>query len=63
MQDKTDISNREDIDLFIRAFYEKVVKDETIGIIFTDIVKMNWEKHIPLITEFGPSITSAFFSL
>lgn len=56
MHDKTDISNREDIDLFIRAFYEKVVKDETIGIIFTDIVKMNWEKHIPLITDFWETI-------
>ena len=56
MQDKTDISSREDIDLFIRSFYKKVVKVETIGIIFTDIVKMDWEKHIPLITDFWETI-------
>jgi hemoglobin len=56
MNNKLDISYRADISLLIRSFYEKVLKDETIGIIFTDIVKINWEHHIPVITDFWESI-------
>ncbi len=56
MQNKPDINTREDINVFIRAFYQKVIRDETIGIIFTDIVRMDWEKHIPLIIDFWESI-------
>lgn len=53
---KTDITCRADIEKFIVAFYEKVKADETIGFIFTDVVKMNWEKHIPLIVDFWETI-------
>ena len=53
---KKDIETREDIEKFIRSFYEKVIQDETIGIIFTEIVPMNWEHHIPLITDFWETI-------
>ena len=56
MDIKKDIENREDIDLFIHSFYEKVIRDEDIGIIFTQVVPMNWEHHIPLITDFWESI-------
>ena len=56
MVTKRDIENRQDIESFIIAFYEKVKKDNTIGIIFTDIVQMNWEHHIPLITDFWETI-------
>ena len=53
---KKDISSRADIELFIRYFYERVKLDDTIGIIFTEIVAMNWEHHIPLITDFWETI-------
>ena len=53
---KKDIETREDIEKFIRLFYGKVTQDETIGIIFTEIVPMNWEHHIPLITDFWETI-------
>lgn len=53
---KKDIETREDIDRFIRAFYEKVKTDETIGIIFTDIFPLDWEHHIPLIVDFWETI-------
>jgi len=56
MDIKKDIETRMDIELFLRAFYEKVKKDETIGIIFTEIVPMNWEHHIPVITDFWETI-------
>jgi hemoglobin len=53
---KSDIENRADIELFIQAFYKKVLLDETVGIIFTEIFPMNWEKHIPLIVDFWETI-------
>lgn len=52
----TDISSRADIDRFIRLFYERVMTDPTIGRIFTDIVPINWEIHIPLIVDFWETI-------
>lgn len=56
MDIKKDIENRKDIELFIRAFYDKVKSDETIGIIFTQVVAINWEHHISLITDFWETI-------
>jgi hemoglobin len=51
-----DIESRADIELLITTFYEQVKKDETIGYIFTDVVKINWEHHIPIIVDFWETI-------
>jgi hemoglobin len=56
MDIRKDISSREDIEQFIRSFYDDVILDATIGMIFTDVVQMNWEHHIPLITDFWETI-------
>lgn len=56
MDTKHDIRSREDIAFFLRAFYEKVLDDETIGVIFTEVVKMDWDHHMPLITDFWETI-------
>lgn len=56
MDIRKDIGSRMDIELFLAAFYEKVKKDETIGIIFTAIVPINWEQHIPVIADFWETI-------
>lgn len=53
---KKDIETRGDIEKFLLNFYEDVKADETIGIIFTEIIPMNWAHHIPLITDFWESI-------
>jgi hemoglobin len=53
---KVDIGNRADIEKIVFQFYEAVKKDETIGFIFTDVVQMNWEKHIPVIVDFWETI-------
>ena len=53
---KPDITSRADIEKFITRFYEQVKTDKVIGFIFTDIIKMNWEKHIPLIVDFWETI-------
>lgn len=49
---KKDISTREDIELLVRAFYEKVKGDPVIGHIFTQVIKVNWDKHLPVMFNF-----------
>lgn len=49
---KRDIENRADIELLVNNFYRKVAADDVIGFIFSDIVKMNWEKHLPVMYDF-----------
>ncbi len=53
---KKEIETRADIEKFIRSFYEKVIVDPTIGIIFTKTFTIDWELHIPLITDFWETI-------
>ena len=57
---KKDILNNADIVLLIDTFYDKVKADPTIGYIFNDIVKVNWEKHLPVMYKFWENIL--FFS-
>ena len=51
-----DIETRSDIERLIDTFYEKVRKDETIGYIFNDIAKVNWEAHLPVMYSFWSSM-------
>lgn len=51
-----DIQSRIDIELLMVTFYEKVKKDDTIGYIFNDIAKINWEHHIPIICDFWETL-------
>ena len=53
---KTDIQTRKDIEILMTAFYEKVKVDPVIGFIFTEIVPINWEHHIPVIVDFWETI-------
>lgn len=56
MNTSKDIESREDIEQLIRKFYDRVKVDDTIGIIFTEVVKMDWDHHIPLIVDFWETI-------
>ena len=49
---KADIRTEEDIKLLVDQFYIKVIADETLGYIFTDVAKVNWEKHLPIMYGF-----------
>jgi hemoglobin len=49
---KKDIETKEDIKLLIDAFYQTVLADETLAYIFTDIAKVNWQKHLPVMYSF-----------
>lgn len=51
-----DITTELDIKNLIDKFYTKVLVDPTIGFIFTDVVLLSWEKHIPIMNAFWGSI-------
>ena len=53
---KSDIQKRSDVELLINEFYDKVRKDDILGIIFNDVVKMNWEHHIRVIVDFWDTV-------
>lgn len=50
-----DIENREDIELLIDTFYSKVKEDDLIGVFFTEVIKLDWDEHIPTICDFWES--------
>lgn len=52
----TDILNESDIKLLVDEFYKKVVVDPVIGFIFNDVVKLSWEKHVPVMYSFWSSL-------
>lgn len=53
---KKDIKTREDIELLVTCFYDKVKIDDTIGYIFNDVAKVNWEKHLPAMFNFWENV-------
>lgn len=53
---KKDIENIKDIKFLINSFYDKVKADTTIGYIFNDIAKVNWEKHLPVMYNFWENV-------
>ena len=55
MPEIRDINSRKDIELLVNSFYKKVLKDDIIGFIFNDVVRLNWEKHIPIMYDFWES--------
>lgn len=53
---KKDIVDRKDIEILLKAFYEKLLADDTISYIFNEVVKIDVETHLPVITDFWESI-------
>ncbi len=53
---KSDIIDRSDIQKVVNLFYDKVKSDKQIGYFFTDIVKVNWEKHLPIMYDFWENV-------
>lgn len=52
MDSKKQIENREDIQLLVDSFYQKVRKDTLIGPIFNDVAKVDWDEHLPKLYNF-----------
>ena len=53
---KKDIASREDLLQLISKFYEKLLADDSINYLFTDIAKINLAHHLPLLVDFWDSV-------
>lgn len=51
-----DIKNRAGIQQLVDAFYTKVRADATIGYLFNEVAKVNWEAHLPRMYDFWENI-------
>jgi hemoglobin len=47
-----DISSREDIELVVQKFYELLLVDDLVGFLFTEVVHLNLEEHLPKLVDF-----------
>ena len=47
-----DILNKDDLNILVRNFYDKLLSDEAISYIFTNVVKVNLEHHFPVLVTF-----------
>jgi hemoglobin len=53
---KPDIRNRADIEKLVNVFYDKIKTDVEIGYFFTEVAKVDWEKHLPTMYNFWENI-------
>lgn len=51
-----DIENRDDLLLLVTKFYEKLLADETISYIFTDVAQIDLKHHLPVLVDFWDAI-------
>lgn len=47
-----DIETKQDLEILLSKFYSKLLSDETVSYIFTDVAKINLEMHLPKIIDF-----------
>ena len=47
-----DIQTQQDLYLLVNQFYKKLLSDKSISYIFTDIVKIKIEEHLPILVTF-----------
>jgi hemoglobin len=48
----TDIQNQDDLYFLVNEFYKKLLADDKISYIFTDVVKIKLEEHFPILVTF-----------
>lgn len=53
---KKDIQSIDDIKILVDNFYNKAVKNDLLGHIFTDVAKVNWGHHLPIMYSFWGSV-------
>lgn len=51
-----DLRNRADIEQVLTAFYQKAFNDEVIGYFFTEVVPLDLNMHLPVITDFWEAV-------
>ena len=47
-----DIQNRQDIELLVRSFYDKVNRDPLLSPVFNEVAAVHWESHLPVMYDF-----------
>lgn len=47
-----DIQNQDDLYLLVDEFYKKLLSDNSISYIFTNVVKIKIEEHLPILVNF-----------
>ena len=47
-----DIQNQKDLYLLVDEFYKKLLADNAISYVFTDVVKIKIEEHLPILVTF-----------
>jgi hemoglobin len=53
---KKDISCREDLFHLVSKFYDKLLSDDLINYLFTDVAKINLQNHLPIPVDFWDSV-------
>ena len=53
---KKDIQNRKDIEVIVKEFYGIVRNDKTIGHFFNQVMHVNWDIHLPVMTDFWENL-------
>lgn len=56
MINKKDIANREDLLMLVQQFYKKLLSDDAISYLFTDIAAIDLDHHLPVLVDFWDSI-------
>lgn len=56
MKELREIRSREEIQLMVDSFYNKVNQDELLSPVFNDFAGVNWEKHLPVMYDFWSAI-------
>ena len=51
-----DILNKDDLYLLVNEFYKKLLTDDRISYIFTEVVKIKLEEHLPLLVTFWSQV-------
>lgn len=50
------LETREDVELLVDKFYQLVIQDETIGFFFNDLMKVDWDLHLPKMYSFWETL-------
>ena len=53
---KKALSEAADIKFLVDNFYKKVVHDDTIGYFFNEVVKLDWDRHMPVMYQFWETV-------
>src|SRR3954466_15367232 len=53
---KNDIRDKQDIIQLVNTFYDKVKQDGVIGHFFTEVIQVDWDKHLPKLYNFWDNV-------